>query len=987
MLKRFLSSILLLICSATYASQTVDLSSYDFTDKKVVFAFFEDSRLVRELESFGTPEQKKQFQKTISTIQSRIANNTINQFSKSKNAEKYKGKNIVADEFRTPGQGNNVKINTDWDVRLGFYEFPGDKNSRFIEIPTKYTEQLFYKELAKQTGSPEADDINKLKAYAEKLRVVLTDQHHIEAPRDFSDQNRSGKVNFKDVVAGKAILTDPTGFSEVFFEKPDEQFRQAREISNQLKNNKISTQERSRLKDKKNMHESEGFVQLKKAIKNLQDVRDSYKKQGIEVGELPNNLQKIINLDSLKQFKGRTSDDLSSLKKDLTKHGSNFDKLNRHINVQIESLKWAPSLSSKSNQAQGSITKKIIQKPTTKTVSARGIGIVGIAGDVMSIEQRLNQAKQGNNWLVNFDEGDSDLEQWAKTGFIASLELLPVPITDYADRGFDVDEKIKKSIELSIARGEEFTPAEIGMLMVGGSLIETAKMMIIDPATQIFEGVTEGSKTLSDIWTNQTEDVLRAQSVKLQAEKLKSIEARQAEVALSDIKTTRTTNNGSPISSYPPKQLVISPNDDAMLSFSVDGIDELQRKYKTKWELFDPYNKIVDINFRKTLPRPMLGLEFIKRLKPGQHRVVFRVYDKDGKQMDSKETAFTVKGFFGMSSIICVNKSKNYDPSCNNNKIGDKLDFSVGSEGNWTKDYKIEWLVNGERHKYEDASNPSSNTFTLKLTEDGVSNYRGTPLPELTVSVRALPVGSESEITAHQKITIKVEQYDPNCPKKILEKHQNGNKSLEGCKNKEGKRIGYWKWWNESGDMTVLSEYKNGKQHGTTIFYKANGKEIYQLWDDGNRMLHGTKLNGELNGKMLIWYKSGVLKSESMYKNGKKHGKGITRHENNQKKVETNFKHGKRHGKYYQWTISGSPKMFDGYPYMCFDNDKKVSCESDSVEVEITPKVKPVVVPPAYQKNEPTRDSSSSCAPGQEYDSMLGRCDYVDGFDKSNKRY
>ncbi len=97
------------------------------------------------------------------------------------------------------------------------------------------------------------------------------------------------------------------------------------------------------------------------------------------------------------------------------------------------------------------------------------------------------------------------------------------------------------------------------------------------------------------------------------------------------------------------------------------------------------------------------------------------------------------------------------------------------------------------------------------------------------------------------------------------------------------------------GDVGMEESFKDGKKHGKSISWYANGK---REWEDNYK-------NGKRYGKSSEWYKSGQKKTEINYKNGKRYGKSIVWYRNGYKKAENYFKNGKLDGLNVQWGKDG----------------------------------------------------------------------------------
>ncbi len=102
--------------------------------------------------------------------------------------------------------------------------------------------------------------------------------------------------------------------------------------------------------------------------------------------------------------------------------------------------------------------------------------------------------------------------------------------------------------------------------------------------------------------------------------------------------------------------------------------------------------------------------------------------------------------------------------------------------------------------------------------------------------------------------------------------YENGNKQGEGNYN-HGKRVGYWKWWYESGSVQVLDNYGE---------------------------------DGTLDGEWKSFYESGQLKGEGNYKNGKFNGLWKWYYKNGKKSALERYKEGTLLSASY-WNKDGTP--------------------------------------------------------------------------------
>lgn len=63
---------------------------------------------------------------------------------------------------------------------------------------------------------------------------------------------------------------------------------------------------------------------------------------------------------------------------------------------------------------------------------------------------------------------------------------------------------------------------------------------------------------------------------------------------------------------------------------------------------------------------------------------------------------------------------------------------------------------------------------------------------------------------------------------KYIERYTNGQVKMEGQKNEDGTREGYWVSFGEKGNKQSECSYSKGKKHGISIVYHPNGQPSYQ---------------------------------------------------------------------------------------------------------------------------------------------------------------
>ena len=728
-LKIFLLAVSSAIMAPLSAEEPLIWNGFDLKNPKDVLQIQEDSRWVRELNKEGVELQKKAFQGTLGAMQQKANTAATSAMAeKFKNDPRYKDVTFIHDEFSTPGTNTSTKINTDYDVRFGYK----DSRGNFIECCRGVAEETFYKSWSQQTGGPPADaDLKAHVHHAEKSRFLVTDRWHMEAPRDFTDQNRKAVSNFTRVKEGPAKLLDPEDLGRVYHEKADEQFRQARAIEQKLKNDFSLTQkQRTALVEKMKSHQAEGVMQAKKGIQALDASRASYARQGYLVGKVPDPLRS--QMDAVLSFEGTKSDDVDAMMKRLG--GADMaDGFNQKVSSQIESLKW-----SKKNPSPPKSSGLATQ---LKVGSA-----AGMLGDVLSIEQRLKQAEQGSNWLLNFEEGDSAVARKAKAVAIAAAELLPHGPTDLMDRGFTVDEKIKSIIELRVKQGKPISNAEIGALILGGTMAETAKRLIVDPLKPIAEASTELLASASDALDRMKEASNRQASEDLARETHTAALEFQNLVDLDSIEATRIHAQGS---SRHFSGFDVSPED--MLVLEIAGNSQWDNSLIVQWAIKAANKSVIASPAAKTVSDPsslriQLASTFLKRLSPGQYTAQVNISDPVSGRTAYERHEFAIGDYFAFGSLQVLDDAD--QPRTSSLKPGDRLKVSTARQGSWDDRYLIEWFFNGEKLKETPASDPKAHYVVMSLDPD----IKG----EKEIAVRAVDPHTQNWKVAYQSLKIKI---------------------------------------------------------------------------------------------------------------------------------------------------------------------------------------------------------------------------------------
>ena len=738
-LKLFIAAVGLAFIAPLSAQDALIWNGFDLNNRNDVLKLQQDSRWVRELNKKGTEVQKKVFQDTLGAMQQKANDAALEALQNYyKDNPRFEGVTWTHDEFSTPGADESVKIkiNTDYDVRFGYT----DSRGNFIEVGRKVAEDAFYKSWSQQTGGPPPNaDLNAHMHHAEKSRFLVTDRLHMEAPKEFTDQpkpfseqNSKAVSNFTKVKAGQASLLDPEDLGRVYHEKADEQFRQARAIEQQLKNDSSLTEkQQTKLEEKMQSHQAEGVMQANKAIKALDASRASYARQGYKVGRIPDSLRS--QMDAVLSFEGTKSDDVDAMMKRLG--GADMaDGFNQKVSSQIESLKW-PKKNPSPPKSSGLATQ------------LKGGSAAGMLGDVLSIEQRLKQAEQGSNWFLNFEEGDSEAEKKAKAVAIAAAELLPHGPTDLMDRGFTVDEKIKSIIELRVKQSKPISNAEIGVLVVGGAMVETTKRLIVDPVKPIAELTKEIFwDSPRDALDRMKEASNRQASEDLVRETHTAALAFQNMIDLGAIEATRVGSQGL---SRHFSGFDVSPED--MLVLEIAGNSQWDNSLIVQWAIKDANKSVIASPEAKTVSDPsslriQLASTFLKRLSPGQYTAQVNISDPVSGRTAYERHEFAIGDYFAFGSLQVLDDAD--QPRTSSLKPGDRLKVTTARQGNWDDRYLIEWFFNGEKIKEVSASDSTAHYMITSLDSD----IKG----EKEIAVRAVDPHTQNWKVAYQSLKISI---------------------------------------------------------------------------------------------------------------------------------------------------------------------------------------------------------------------------------------
>ena len=298
---------------ANVKNNTATVNGKEYADVKDVLELQRNPQGVRRLKNLETPETQAAFNNTLHEkvykphdieLQNNVRDARIQELQ-----QKYPGceveVDVRVDDFRTPGKPAH-SVNTDRDFRVLEDVTVRDANGNVVEtirkseVPKESWETKHHEIFAEKTGfdpSKCPDDLSladQKKWWAEQHGQAGTDKFHIEASRDYSDQVLDLKTGTKRVVdppeitasklkeiaddpfhgfkpgKGTVKLEDPGGFGEMFQKKVDLEMGRGNPY--------------------------EAIAQAKKGVETLDKVRSAYVKQGLDVGRVPDNFSKAMDL-------------------------------------------------------------------------------------------------------------------------------------------------------------------------------------------------------------------------------------------------------------------------------------------------------------------------------------------------------------------------------------------------------------------------------------------------------------------------------------------------------------------------------------------------------------------------------------------------------------------------------------------------------------------------------------------------------------------
>ena len=151
-----------------------------------------------------------------------------------------------------------------------------------------------------------------------------------------------------------------------------------------------------------------------------------------------------------------------------------------------------------------------------------------------------------------------------------------------------------------------------------------------------------------------------------------------------------------------------------------------------------------------------------------------------------------------------------------------------------------------------------------------------------------------------------MELYDPDKQRPytgwVEELHFNGPvKDL--IQYKDGKKHGRSTWWRENGNREEEKHYKDGKLHGRSTRWFENGQKASE----------NTYKDDKPHGLWALWSENGLRKTQKHYQDEKLHGRSIRWFENGQKREEEHYQKDKKHGRSTRWFENGQKASENTY--------------------------------------------------------------------------
>lgn len=699
--KRIAQSMLLftLLILVTPAAAAGEL----FTDLEAVLEVMRDSRTTRDLKVHGSDEARTSFVQILESEVYRPVDDAVIRHVQQN--PQYQGKQVVTHDFRTPG-ADTASVNTDRDVRV----LVEVELNRWIEVPTREWQDVYYREFARQTGFDGAVELaqpSALEAHADTYRQMATDQFHREASLDYTDQ-RSRIPQAVRARQGEGLLLDPEGLALMYYEKGADQYRRAEAIEQQASQLSANDPDRIRLESEQRMYEIEGTVQSRKAVASLLELRQGYQRMGYDVGQLPPELSRAMQ--EISRSQGTSDTDMQHIRRVLRQNG--FDTLtdfNRALTTQVESLKLA--------RQRPPVTR---QTPPVNRALQRAGTAAGWAGTALSVRDSLNRAEQGQHLLINYEEDDAAWERGLKAGAVAALELGPISVIDALERGWAVDQAELDYLEAEIRAGRDGTwrthPLTSSVRVIGTIFYQTARSLTVDPLLLGGEAVTEVYRTGRDVLTNLSAHSTHMDTHQTHQEMREDYHERAEALGLGNLWVERADGRTSVLSPFTPGEVV------TISTAHRDNWDEFMTAH---WEWQAP-------------GEPPVRIHTVRADDPNSHQIAWQVPEAQHEeytvrlrmfheildmQLDFTEVTVTVESQARLGTMraeLFYAGGPQLEGPIETDSI---IVFTAPRVGRWQPSHTVQWFVMGERWIEGPADTPGIEQQVLDTAYMGPGKY------------------------------------------------------------------------------------------------------------------------------------------------------------------------------------------------------------------------------------------------------------------------
>ena len=132
-----------------------------------------------------------------------------------------------------------------------------------------------------------------------------------------------------------------------------------------------------------------------------------------------------------------------------------------------------------------------------------------------------------------------------------------------------------------------------------------------------------------------------------------------------------------------------------------------------------------------------------------------------------------------------------------------------------------------------------------------------------------------------------------------------------------GKVIGDYTYFNYDGTIKS-SIFMSLLVRRGDVFYQQDSPEpytgpVFDLWENGNKMLDGSFKNSVKDGRWMEWFDNGQPEKQYNYRYGQKHGYWAEWHSNGLLAVEGSYVDGKEDGNWTYWYRSGQKEKVVDY--------------------------------------------------------------------------